>query len=152
MLTYSHEESPSSARPYPTSPRDNSTRPRCASSTGSTLSATNTLSRRVGVIDNNVMASTADRSRLRHERTFVGSECAVCEEPLEHTLQGERILQFSCTHVTHEACFYEFIREFDGQYCPTCEAPLHLDTSRSGNVIDISSSSPHSTEYLELRY
>ena len=89
-------------------------------------------------MDNNVMASTSDRSRSRRERTYVGSECAVCEEPLEHTLQGERILQFSCSHVSHEACFYEFIREFDAQYCPTCEAPLHLDTSRGGNVIDIS--------------
>lgn len=67
----------------------------------------------------------------------MGSECAVCEEPLEHTLRGERILQFSCSHVSHEACFYEFIREFDGQYCPTCNAPLHLDTSRGGNVLDI---------------
>jgi hypothetical protein len=80
---------------------------------------------------------TSDRNRSRRERTFVGSECAVCEEPLEHTLRGERILQFSCSHVSHEACFYEFIREFESQYCPTCNAPLHLDTSRSGNVIDI---------------
>ncbi|KAL2024626.1 hypothetical protein VTK56DRAFT_6827 [Thermocarpiscus australiensis] len=79
----------------------------------------------------------SDRSRSRRERTFVGSECAVCEEPLEHTLRGERILQFSCTHVSHEACFYEFIREFESQYCPTCNAPLHLDTSRGGNVLDI---------------
>ncbi|KAF4503808.1 hypothetical protein G6O67_008860 [Ophiocordyceps sinensis] len=83
------------------------------------------------------MASTVERSRHRRERTFVGSECAVCEEPLEHTLQGERILQFSCTHVSHEACFYEFIRELESQFCPTCDAPLHLDTSRGGNVIDI---------------
>lgn len=109
------------------------------SSISSTQSAASTLSRRVGGIDNNVMASTAERSRLRRERTFVGSECAVCEEPLEHTLQGERILQFSCSHVSHEACFYEFIRELEGQHCPTCDAPLHLDTSRGGNVIDISS-------------
>ncbi|KAJ9137255.1 Protein STE5 [Pleurostoma richardsiae] len=78
-----------------------------------------------------------DRSRTRRERTFVGSECAVCEEPLEHTLRGERILQFSCSHVSHEACFYEFIREFESQYCPSCNAPLHLDTSRGGNVLDI---------------
>ncbi|KAI0480123.1 Pleckstrin homology domain-containing protein [Xylariaceae sp. FL0804] len=78
-----------------------------------------------------------DRSRSRRERTFVGSECAVCEEPLEHTLRGERILQFSCSHVSHEACFYEFIREFESQYCPSCNAPLHLDTSRGGNVLDI---------------
>ncbi|KAL1881406.1 hypothetical protein VTK73DRAFT_4166 [Phialemonium thermophilum] len=82
-------------------------------------------------------AMNSDRGRSRRERTFVGSECAVCEEPLEHTLRGERILQFACSHVSHEACFYEFIREFEGQYCPTCNAPLHLDTSRAGNVIDI---------------
>ncbi|KAI1805885.1 Pleckstrin homology domain-containing protein [Daldinia bambusicola] len=79
----------------------------------------------------------SERSRTRRERTFVGSECAVCEEPLEHTLRGERILQFSCSHVSHEACFYEFIREFESQYCPSCNAPLHLDTSRGGNVLDI---------------
>ncbi|PCD19775.1 hypothetical protein FGRA07_05524 [Fusarium graminearum] len=107
------------------------------SSTGSVHSGLSNNSRRVGGIDNNVMSSNADRSRSRRERTFVGSECAVCEEPLEHTLRGERILQFSCTHVSHEACFYEFIREFESQYCPTCDAPLHLDTSRGGNVIDI---------------
>jgi hypothetical protein len=83
------------------------------------------------------MTTAADRSRSRRERTFVGSECAVCEEPLEHTLRGERILQFSCSHVSHEACFYEFIREFESQYCPSCNAPLHLDTSRGGNVLDI---------------
>lgn len=115
--------------------------PRSHSSASSVRSGVSNVSRRVGGIDNNVMATSADRSRLRRERTFVGSECAVCEEPLEHTLRGERVLQFSCTHVSHEACFYEFIREFESQYCPTCDAPLHLDTSRSGNVIDIGSSS-----------
>ena len=80
-----------------------------------------------------------ERSRTRRERTFVGSECAVCEEPLEHTLRGERILQFSCGHVSHEACFYEHIKDFDSQYCPTCNAPLGLDTSRGGNVLDLGS-------------
>lgn len=79
----------------------------------------------------------SDRSRTRRERTFVGSECAVCEEPLEHTLRGERVLQFSCGHVSHEACFYEHIKEFESQYCPSCNAPLGLDTSRGGNVLDI---------------
>lgn len=61
----------------------------------------------------------------------------MCEEPLEHTLRGERILQFSCGHVSHEACFYEYIKESEAQYCPTCNAPLGLDTSRGGNVLDI---------------
>lgn len=82
-----------------------------------------------------------ERSRTRRERTFIGSECAVCEEPLEHTLRGERILQFSCGHVSHEACFYEYIKEFDSQYCPTCNAPLGLDTSRGGNVLDLGTGS-----------
>lgn len=93
----------------------------------------------------------ADRSRTRRERTFVGAECAVCEEPLEHTLRGERILQFSCSHVSHEACFYEFIREFESQYCPTCNAPLHLDTSRGGNVLDIGTSSRPSGDIVVRR-
>ncbi|KAF2277997.1 uncharacterized protein EI97DRAFT_280511 [Westerdykella ornata] len=78
-----------------------------------------------------------ERSRTRRDRTFIGSECAVCEEPLEHTLRGERILQLSCGHVSHEACFYEYIREFDSQHCPTCDATLGLDTSRGGNVLDL---------------
>lgn len=70
----------------------------------------------------------------RRERTFIGSSCAVCEEPLEHTLRGEHILQLSCGHVSHEACFYEFIKEFQAQECPTCDAPLGLDTSRGGGI------------------
>lgn len=78
-----------------------------------------------------------DRSRTRRERTFVGAECAICDEPLEHTLRGERVLKFSCGHVSHEACFYEFIKEFESQYCPTCNAPLGLDASRGGNILDI---------------
>ncbi|KAL1649920.1 hypothetical protein SLS58_001296 [Diplodia intermedia] len=78
-----------------------------------------------------------ERNRTRRDRTFIGSECAVCEEPLEHTLRGERILQLSCGHVSHEACFWEYIREFESQYCPTCNAPLALDTSRGGNVLDL---------------
>ncbi|CAG8112198.1 unnamed protein product [Penicillium salamii] len=78
-----------------------------------------------------------DRTRTRRERTFVGTNCAVCDEPLEHTLRGERVLQLSCAHVSHEACFYEYVREFDGQECPECNAPLALDTSRGGNVLDI---------------
>ncbi|KZM26856.1 zinc ion binding [Ascochyta rabiei] len=75
-----------------------------------------------------------ERSRTRRERTFIGSDCAVCEEALEHTLRGERILQLSCGHVSHEACFYEYIREFEAKECPTCNATLGLDTSRGGNI------------------
>lgn len=78
-----------------------------------------------------------ERTRTRRDRTFIGGECAVCEEPLEHTLRGERILQLSCGHVSHEACFYEFIKEFESQHCPTCNAALALDTSRGGNVLDL---------------
>lgn len=87
-----------------------------------------------------------ERNRTRRDRTFIGSECAVCEEPLEHTLRGERILQLSCGHVSHEACFYEYIREFESQYCPTCNAPLALDTSRGGNVLDLGKQFDHVRE------
>lgn len=79
----------------------------------------------------------ANRTSSRRERTFVGSECAVCEEPLEHMLRGERILQFSCGHVSHEACLYEILKESETQYCPACDAPLRLDTSRCGGLLDI---------------
>ncbi|EON68340.1 hypothetical protein W97_07598 [Coniosporium apollinis CBS 100218] len=82
-------------------------------------------------------AHDLDRSRTRRERTFVGGECAVCDEPLEHTLRGERVLQLSCGHVSHEACFYEYLKEFDSQYCPTCEEPLSLDSRRGGNVVNL---------------
>jgi hypothetical protein len=104
-----------------------------ASRTGSVQSQASGRPRTVG------MASVLDleKSRTRRERTFIGSECAVCEEPLEHTLRGERVLQLSCGHVSHEACFYEYIREFESQYCPTCNSPLALDTSRGGNVLDL---------------
>ncbi|KAF2481770.1 Pleckstrin homology domain-containing protein [Neohortaea acidophila] len=74
------------------------------------------------------------KGRDRRERTFIGTQCAACEEPLEHTLRGERILQLSCGHVSHEACFYEYIKEFEAQNCPTCNAPLGLDTSRGGTI------------------
>lgn len=92
-----------------------------------------------------------ERGRTRRERTFVGSVCSVCDEPLEHTLRGERILQFSCGHVSHEACFYEYIREFESQFCPVCNAPLGLDTSRGGNVLDIGRIGHHHQSFNLLK-
>lgn len=79
-----------------------------------------------------------NRTRTRRERTFIGGQCAACEELLEHTLAGERVLQFSCGHVAHEACFYEYIKDIDPQQCPTCDAPLALDSARGGSVLDLS--------------
>lgn len=81
---------------------------------------------------NSMLAAKGRESR--RERTFIGSQCAACEEPLEHTLRGERILQLSCGHVAHEACFYEYIKEFEAQSCPTCDAPLGLDPSRGAGI------------------
>lgn len=112
------------------------------SSRTSTLLSDNSTSRSGGVGHSRSGRGMAgildiDRSNSRKDRTFIGSECAVCEEPLEHTLRGERILQLTCAHVAHEACFYEYIREFESQYCPTCNAPLGLDSSRGGNVLDL---------------
>ena len=81
---------------------------------------------------NSMLAAKGRESR--RERTFIGAQCAACEEPLEHTLRGERILQLSCGHVAHEACFYEYIKEFEAQSCPTCDAPLGLDPSRGAGI------------------
>lgn len=70
----------------------------------------------------------------RRERTFVGSICAACDEPLEHILRGERILQLACGHVSHEACFYGYIREFELDTCPSCDKPLGFDTRKASEV------------------
>ena len=78
----------------------------------------------------------------RRDRTFAGSQCVICEEPLEHTLPGERIFQLSCGHVTHEACFYEYIQEPEPEHCPRCEAPLGLDASRGGNILNVGKNAP----------
>lgn len=106
----------------------------------------NSLKSRAGTGQSGMLDS--QRRDNRRERTFVGTECAVCEEPLEHTLRGERILQFSCGHVSHGACFYEYLKmggeperhHGEGGHCPSCERPLGLDTSRGGNVLDIGKS------------
>ena len=80
-----------------------------------------------------------DHSRNRKDRTYIGGECAVCEEQLELMLRGERILQLSCGHIAHEACFYEYLKEFDQHSCPICNAPLALDGSRGGPSANIGS-------------
>lgn len=81
-----------------------------------------------------------DRAKSRRDRTFIGGQCAACEELLEHTLRGEKVLQFSCGHVAHEACFYEYIKDIDIQQCPTCDAPLGLDSERGGSMLDLGES------------
>lgn len=58
------------------------------------------------------------------------SKCAVCEDSLEHTLRGERILHFPCSHASHEACFNEYTKEFESSRCPTCNAELDLDIGK----------------------
>lgn len=84
-----------------------------------------------------------DYQRSRRDRSFVGGKCIFCDELLEHTLRGERILQLACSHISHEACFYEYIRSIDNQRCPDCDAVLGLDSSRGGNVLDIGIPSLH---------
>ena len=98
--------SSNTAKPYT---YNSNSHPLASSSTVDTTLPPRSARGMAGVLD-------MERTRTRRERTFIGSECAVCEEPLEHTLRGERILQLSCGHVSHEACFYEYLREFESQY------------------------------------
>ncbi|EME44979.1 hypothetical protein DOTSEDRAFT_70881, partial [Dothistroma septosporum NZE10] len=76
----------------------------------------------------------APKASSRRERNFMGSSCAACDEPLEHKLRGERVLSLACGHVAHEACFYEYVKEFEAKDCPVCGQVLGLDTTRGGNV------------------
>lgn len=40
----------------------------------------------------------------------------------------------TCEHISHEACFYEYIREFESQKCPACDATLGLS---AGSGVDM---------------
>ncbi|KAF2862381.1 hypothetical protein K470DRAFT_269030 [Piedraia hortae CBS 480.64] len=81
------------------------------------------------------MSIFADAPRAsRREKTLLKTDCAVCDEPLQYTLKGEKILQLACGHVSHEACCYEYLREFQLPNCPACDEPLSLDARRGGDV------------------
>jgi hypothetical protein len=90
-------------------------------------------------IDLGVTEKPGDLNRNKIlSRTLGGSECAVCEEPFERMLHGERIMQTSCGHISHEACFCDYTIHLESQYCPTCNAPLELD--KGANILDIGES------------
>lgn len=68
----------------------------------------------------------------RPKRTFAGSNCAICEEPIQHTLQGERIRQLSCLiHVSHEICFQQSNNKYSAKRCPGCNIQTLIDSSKS---------------------
>jgi hypothetical protein len=81
------------------------------------------------------MRSTATSLRSWKERSFVDVQCAVCEESLDLALRGEWILPFSCGHVSHETCFYEYIHESESHHCPMCDGSVGSDASR-GKELD----------------
>ncbi|KAK9474542.1 uncharacterized protein V1510DRAFT_428364 [Dipodascopsis tothii] len=70
-------------------------------------------------------------SQERGGRTLVGSYCAVCDEPLQYTIHGERIVRFGCGHNLHDLCLRETLRYGAGpppgpgrqlhNQCPQCE-------------------------------
>ncbi|KAK9245019.1 hypothetical protein V1506DRAFT_460019 [Lipomyces tetrasporus] len=96
-----------------------------------------------------------------HGRALVGVPCAMCEEPLENSFQGERVIEFGCGHVGHEACFKEVFREavdemianaayspaqvnghkHDKRHvpqirCPICDSVIQIDPLRHGNLLN----------------
>ncbi|KAK9372506.1 uncharacterized protein V1513DRAFT_452163 [Lipomyces chichibuensis] len=92
-----------------------------------------------------------------HGRALVGVPCAMCDEPLEHSFQGERVIEFGCGHVGHEACFKEVFREVVEEMavssnalanghkndkrqipqirCPICDSVIQIDPLRHGNLL-----------------
>ncbi|KAK9336053.1 hypothetical protein LIPSTDRAFT_279016 [Lipomyces starkeyi NRRL Y-11557] len=98
------------------------------------------------------------QSPSTHGRALVGVPCAMCDEPLEHSFQGERVIEFGCGHVGHEACFKEVFREVVEEMaasstapvnghkndkrqipqirCPICESVIQIDPLRHGNLLN----------------
>ncbi|KAK9351210.1 hypothetical protein V1523DRAFT_417472 [Lipomyces doorenjongii] len=97
------------------------------------------------------------QSPSTHGRALVGVPCAMCDEPLEHSFQGERVIEFGCGHVGHEACFKEVFREVVEEMavsstapanghkndkrlipqirCPICDSVIQIDPLRHGNLL-----------------
>lgn len=65
-------------------------------------------------------------NRRRGSSIFIGRPCALCEEPLEYKLSGERAMTLPCSHVVHEACLGEYFAETDKEVreCPQCQTSL----------------------------
>jgi hypothetical protein len=80
-----------------------------------------------------------ERKPINGDVNFVGGECALCEELLEHKLSGEHVFQFVCGHVAHEACFYQHLGDENPEmHCPTCDQPLALSAAaRGGSIHDL---------------
>lgn len=78
--------------------------------------------------------------QTRHEKSLYGANCCFCEESLEYTLAGEKVVVLECGHTCHHECLFELIdtsiplvlENFDKVMprCSTCgEAGIPLDNS-----------------------
>ncbi|CAN6670683.1 hypothetical protein TRVA0_043S00738 [Trichomonascus vanleenenianus] len=69
-------------------------------------------------------------SNNRREKNLRGTNCCFCEEPLEYTLVGEKVIALECSHVCHYECLLQMTdirapKEGDTAglpMCPTCDA------------------------------
>lgn len=83
----------------------------------------------------------ADGRPTRNERNLTSEPCVACEESLLHTLSGERVLQLSCGHAAHQACFEEYTRGTDTCFCPVCDAE-HPESEHTTSRDDIPGRDP----------
>ena len=128
-LAYEDSQSEGFPRPYPSetsieprySPTAEVVRDRFSSVKSSSTSSVSTHFSNVsqtglGIPHEENVNAQDSFSAFRPVKTFIDSQCVICEEPLGSTLKNERILEFSCKHSTHEACFHKYCREFQSGY------------------------------------
>lgn len=84
--------------------------------------------------------------KTRLDKSLENKNCCFCEESLEYTLDGEKVIVIKCGHVCHYECLYELVdtsvpislEEKDSvmPYCSTCGEPsIPLDDSLHTEII-----------------
>jgi len=87
------------------------------------------------------MVSNGKPERVRYDnfplgvKSFAKELCTFCEELLQHNLEHEGILSFTCGHFAHEQCLLEFLADFIADHsCPACSLPLEVDSSHRSHL------------------
>lgn len=89
----------------------------------------------------------------RLQRSLQGVNCCFCEESLEYTLTGEKLVALQCGHICHHECLYELIDtslplvdnfEYVMPACGTCgEKSIPLDGTLHSDILQKANSAPN---------
>lgn len=56
------------------------------------------------VISSNVLPLEYPKVNSSNKKSFLNEVCALCDEPISNRTNGERIIELSCRHITHQEC------------------------------------------------